>query len=79
MLIILFFRIPFIDVLRYFDEIQLCHLEPDSLTSEIANDEVTNFNEACKELVDKKPSNLCCHQSPSSMSQINGSSSFSNL
>lgn len=48
------FRIPFTDVLRYFDEIQLCHLQPDSLTSEIANDEVTDFNEACKELVDKK-------------------------
>ncbi|XP_063445319.1 calpain-B-like isoform X2 [Mytilus trossulus] len=33
------FWIPFIDVLRNFDEIQLCHLQPDSLTSEIANDE----------------------------------------
>ena len=33
------FWIPFIDVLRYFNEIQLCHLQPDSLTSEIANDE----------------------------------------
>ncbi|XP_076075998.1 calpain-B-like [Mytilus galloprovincialis] len=33
------FWIPFIDVLRIFDEIQLCHLQPDSLTSEIANDE----------------------------------------
>ncbi|XP_063445321.1 calpain-A-like [Mytilus trossulus] len=33
------FWISFIDVLRIFDEIQLCHLQPDALTSEIANDE----------------------------------------
>ncbi|XP_071129404.1 calpain-B-like [Mytilus edulis] len=33
------FWISFLDVLRIFDEIQLCHLQPDSLTSEIANDE----------------------------------------
>ncbi|CAG2195591.1 CAPNN [Mytilus edulis] len=32
-------QISFLDVLRIFDEIQLCHLQPDSLTSEIANDE----------------------------------------
>ncbi|VDI28787.1 Hypothetical predicted protein, partial [Mytilus galloprovincialis] len=33
------FWISFIDVLRIFDDIQLCHLQPDALTSEIANDE----------------------------------------
>lgn len=33
------FWISFIDVLRNFDEIELCHLQPDNLTSQIASNE----------------------------------------
>lgn len=38
------FRISFEDVMENFDEIVLCHMHPDALSSEMTTDNVSNNN-----------------------------------